>query len=182
MIIIVIFAFLFLCFVPIGVRVIYDDKFSDIDIFLFKKLKRTFDLDKFLRSIIVDKENNKISFQVIVNDLELLINSKKIIKDIMSIITINKSTIILKQDFDNHLQFILFWNIVARYTYIIRKSFKKVDNEYYMINDGEQDISLELIFHFNMFNLVFVIIKNFKDVINIIKIKRRQRKNGTSNL
>ena len=57
MIIIVIFAFLFLCFVPIGVRVIYDDKLSDIDIFLFKKLKRTFDLDKFLRSIIVDKEN-----------------------------------------------------------------------------------------------------------------------------
>lgn len=182
MIFILLFAFLLFCFVPIGVRIIYDDKFSDIDIFLFKKIKRSFDLDLFLRKFIIDKDSNKINVNNIINDLELIINSKKVLRDFMRTIIINKSTIIMKQSFENYLQFIFFWNIVSRYTYIIRKSFKKVENEYYMISDKDKDFCFEIIFHFNLFYLCLVILKNIKEVINIIKIRRRQKKNGTSHL
>ena len=183
MIIILIFAFLILLFIPIGVRIIYDDKYSDVDIFVFKFLKYKFDLDSFIRKFIMDEnDNTKISFQTIINNLELTINSKKTMKDIMKTIKVEKSTIVYKQDFDNYLMFVFFWNLVSRYTYIIRKSFKKVENEYYMISDNKQDISIELILKFRLINIVIALIKNIKEVFKIIKIRRRQKKHGTSNL
>lgn len=172
---------IFLLFVPIGIRIIYDDNYSDIDVFIFKYIKYKFDLDSFIRKYLIE-ENNKISLPLIINNFILLINSKSIIKDLCKTIKIKKSTVILKNDYDNYLTFIFFWNIVSRYTYIIRKSFKKVENEYYMISNQKRDVSVELIFNISLFNIIIVLIKNLKETIKVIKLRRRQKKNGTSNL
>lgn len=181
MIILIIIIFLvILLFVPLGIRIIYDDTYSDIDVFVFKLIRHKFDLDSFIRKFITDK--NKISLKTILNNLELALNSKKIIKDICRSTKIEKSTIVLKEEFDNLFMFISFWNIISRYAYIIRKSFKKVNNEYYMISDGNKELSIEIIFKVNIIKVIFILIKNFKEVIKFIKIKRRQKKYGTSNL
>ncbi len=172
-----------LLFAPIGIRIIYDDKFTDIDIFAFKLIKYKFDVDNFIRKFIIDNNGiKKINVQSVIDNLEILLNSKDIIKDICKKTKIKKSTIVIKQDYDNYLLFITNWNIISRYAYIIRKSFKKIENEYYMLSNSKNDISIEIIFQFQLINLVIVLIKNFKELIKILKIKRRQRKNGTSNL
>ena len=181
--IIFIFLFIILLFVPIGARVIYDDTYSDIDIFIFKYIRYKFDLDSFLRKFLVDKNNNgRISLPTIINNLEIMINSRKTIKDIMKTMYVKKSTIILKQDYDNYLLFVFFWNIVSRYTYIIRKSFKNVENEYYMTSANDKDISIELILRFRLINVLLSLLKNTKEMFKVVKIKRRQKNDGTSNM
>lgn len=176
MIIILVFSFFIVLFIPIGVRVIYDNTFSDIDVFLFKKIKYKFDLDEFVRLFITDKNKpDKISLKAIVNNLELIIKSKKIIKDFCKNSKVVKSTIILKQDYDNIYTFISFWSIVSRYSFILKKYFKKVNNEYYMISDANNDISIELIFKFKLYKVLFILIKNIKELLKILKSRRRQK-------
>ena len=170
-------------FIPIGVRIIYDDTYSDIDVFVFKYIKYKFDLDNFIRKFIMDKnDNTRISLPTILNNLEIAINSRKTMKDIMKTISVKKSTIIYKQNYDNYLLFVFFWNIISRYTYIIRKSFKTVNNEYYMTNDNNKDISIELILQLRLFNILIALLKNIKELLKVFKIRRRQKKDGTSNL
>lgn len=169
-----------LLFIPISIRVIYDDSFSDIDVFLFKYIRHKFDLTLFIRKFITD--NNKISFITILNNFQLLINSQNTLKDIMKTVKINKSTVILKDSYDDYIKFILFWNIVTRYSCFLKENFKNVENEYYMITNAKRDISFELIFNIKIINIIISIIKNYKEMVKIIKIKRRQKKDGTSNL
>ena len=181
--ILLIIFFVIILFIPIGVRIIYNDTYSDVDVFVFKKIKYKFDLDSFVRKFIMDKnDNSRISLPTIINNLELTINSKKTIREIIKTISVKKSTIILKQDYDNYLLFVFFWNLVSRYTYIIRKSFKNVKDEYYMTNDNDNDISIELILQLKLFNILIVLLKNIKEVLKVFKIRRRQKKDGTSNL
>lgn len=179
----IIIVLLIILFTPISLRIIYDDTYSDIDVFLFKYIKYKFDLDSFIRKFIMDKnDNSRISFPTILNNFELAINSKKTMRDIIKTIDIKKSTIIFKQDYENYLLFVFFWNLVSRYTYIIRKSFRNVDNEYYMTSDNDRDISIELILRLKLINILVAIIKNLKEMIKVLKIRRRQKKNGTSNM
>ena len=78
-------------FIPIGVRIIYDNTYSDIDVFIFKNIKYKFDLDNFIRKFIIDElNNNKISFPLILKNIELIINSKKVIIDILKTIRIEE--------------------------------------------------------------------------------------------
>ena len=51
-----------------------------------------------------------------------------------------------------------------------------------MISNQKRDVSIELIFNISLFNIIIVLIKNLKETIKVIKLKRRKRKNGTSNL
>lgn len=169
-----------LLFIPISIRVIYDDNFSDIDIFISKHISHKFDLSLFIRKFII--ENDKINYLTILNNLQLIINSKKTIKDIMKSIKINKSTVIVKDGYDNYLKFIIFWNIISRYSYFLRENFKSIENEYYMFSNAKKDISFEVIFNIRMINIIIAIIKNFKEMTKLIKIKMRQKRNGTSNL
>jgi len=100
----------------------------------------------------------------------------------MKTIKVKKSTIIYKHDFEDYLVFIFYWNIVSRYKHIIRRYFKKVENEYYMINNEGQDISVELILRIKLINIFIIILKNMKEMIKVLKTRRRQKKHGTSNL
>lgn len=169
-----------LLFIPISIRVIYDDSFSDIDVFISKHIRHKFDLTLFIRKFIT--ENDKINYLTILNNIQLLINSKQTIKDIMKTTKINKSTVIVKDSYDNYLKFIMFWNIVSRYSYFLKENFKSIKNEYYMYSNTEKDISFELIFNIRMINIIIAMFKNFNEMIKLIKIKRRQKKDGTSNL
>ena len=50
-----------------------------------------------------------------------------------------------------------------------------------MINHGKQQISVEIIFKLKLINVLFMSLKNIKELIKVMKIRRRQ-KHGTSNL
>lgn len=170
-------------FIPIGVRIIYDNTYSDIDVFIFKNLKHKFDLDSFVRRFIMDKnDSSRISLTTIINNLELSINSKKTMRDILKTIDVKKSTIVFKQDYNDYILFVFFWNVVSRYTYIIRKSFKSVENEYYMSSDNDNEISIELVLKIKLIYILIALLKNINEVFKVLKIRRRQKKNGTSNL
>ena len=181
MILSVLLLLVILLFVPISIRILYDDSYSDIDIYLFSFIKHKFDLDSFIRKFIIDKEN-KISFTILFNNIEMMINSRKIFKDICNKTKIDKCTIILKENYDDIYKFIIFWNIASRFSFIIKKYFKKINNEYYMITNSNNDLSVELILKVNIWKIFFVMIKNYKEILSLIKIKRRQKKDGTSNL
>ena len=181
MMILIIFLFIILLFVPIGIRVIYDDKRSDIDIYLFSFIRHKFDLDEFIRKFIID-ENKKVSIRVLLNNLEIALNSQNIIKDICSKTRVKKSTIILKQNYTDIYKFIFFWNIVSRVSYLFKNSFKSIENEYYMITNSNSELNFEFIFKINIWKMLFIIIKNINEVKSIIKVRRRQKKSGTSNL
>lgn len=181
MILFIIVSLIILLFVPISIRILYDDKYSDIDIYLFSFIRHKFDLDKFIKKFINDK-NNKLSFRTLFNNLEMLLNSKRIFKDICNKTKIDKCTIILKDNYDDIYKFIVFWNIASRFSFIIKKYFKNINNEYYMITNSKDDLSVEIIFKVNIWKIFFVIIKNYKEVLSLIKIRRRQKKNGTPNM
>ena len=51
-----------------------------------------------------------------------------------------------------------------------------------MITNSKDDLSVEIIFKVNIWKIFFVIIKNYKEVLSLIKIRRRQKKNGTPNM
>lgn len=181
MILFIIVSLIILLFVPISIRILYDDKYSDIDIYLFSFIRHKFDLDKFIKKFINDK-NNKLSFRTLFNNVEMLLNSKRIFKDICNKTKIDKCTIILKDNYDDIYKFIVFWNIASRFSFIIKKYFKNINNEYYMITNSKDDLSVEIIFKVNIWKIFFVIIKNYKEVLSLIKIRRRQKKNGTPNM
>ena len=181
MILFIIVSLIILLFVPISIRILYDDKYSDIDIYLFSFIRHKFDLDKFIKKFINDK-NNKLSFRTLFNNVEMLLNSKKIFKDICNKTKIDKCTIILKDNYDDIYKLIVFWNIASRFSFIIKKYFKNINNEYYMITNSKDDLSVEIIFKVNIWKIFFVIIKNYKEVLSLIKIRRRQKKNGTPNM
>ena len=181
MILSVLLLLIILLFGPISIRILYDDSYSDIDIYLFSFIKHKFDLDSFIRKFIIDKEN-KISFTILFNNIEMMINSRKIFKDICNKTKIDKCTIILKENYDDIYKFIIFWNIASRFSFIIKKYFKKINNEYYMITNSNNDLSVELILKVKIWKIFFVMIKNYKEILSLIKIKRRKKKDGTSNL
>ncbi len=181
MILFILVSLIILLFVPISIRILYDDKYSDIDIYLFSFIRHKFDLDKFIKKFINDK-NNKLSFRTLFNNVEMLLNSKRIFKDICNKTKIDKCTIILKDNYDDIYKFIVFWNIASRFSFIIKKYFKNINNEYYMITNSKDDLSVEIIFKVNIWKIFFVIIKNYKEVLSLIKIRRRQKKNGTPNM
>lgn len=177
--IIILLLIMIILFIPINIRIIYDNTFSDIDVFLSKFIRHKFDLDEFIRKF--TSYNNKISYIIILNNIELLINSKNILKDILKKTNIIKSTIILKNNYNDFFQVILFWNFIARIKCFLKDNFKFVNNEYYMVVNGNQEISIEMIFKIKIINILYSCLKNYKELFKIIRIKRRQ-KNGTSNM
>ena len=108
--------------------------------------------------------------------------NKNIIKDICSKTKVKKSTIILKQNYTDIYKFIVFWNIVSRVSYLFKNNFKSIENEYYMITNSNSELNFEFIFKINIWKMLFIIIKNINEVKSIIKVRRRQKKSGTSNL
>lgn len=183
MIIVFILFSILLLIVPVGFRIIYDETYSDIDVYLFSFIRYKFDIDEFLRKFYTDKiDSSKISLRELLNNIELTINSRKILKKIFKITKIKKSTIILKENYDNTLLFITFWSFVSRYRYFINKYFKKVENEYYMISNCKKDFNFELIFSINVWKILVILLFSLKDIISVIKVRRRQKRNGTSNL
>jgi len=181
MIIVMIIIFLVLLFVPIGIRVIYNDERSDIDVYLFSFIKHTFDLDNFIRKFIIDNKNN-ISLRLILQNLEMGLNSQNIIREICKKTKVEKCTIILKEDYSNIYKFILFWNVISRITYIFKTHFKQIKNEYYMITNSKSELNFEIIFKINIWKILFILLKNLNEVKSIIKIRRRYKKSGTSDL
>ena len=118
----------------------------------------------------------------IIKNIEFIINSRNIIRKICKRIKIVKCTIIFKNDYNNVLTFISYWNIVSRIKYFLKKHFKYIKNEYYMISNSENELNVEIIFKINIWKILFVLVMNIQELFEIIKIKRRTNKNGTSNL
>lgn len=183
MIIILVFIFLFSVFIPIGFKITYLDNRLNVDMFCYFFIKYKLDVDELIKRITSDKnKGNKFSLNVFLKNIEMFINSKKIIKDLLKQTVVTKNTIIQKENYDNIFTFIVFWNIIARFSFLTKKYFKQVKNEYYMIGDIENDVNVEMIIKINLFKVFIVMFKNIKEVLKLIKIRRRQKNDGTSYL
>lgn len=183
MIFIILFIFLFILLMPIGIRFIYDDNRSDVDIYFYRLFNYRLDLDEFIKYFITEKSNrNQIDIQTIINNIEVTIKTKKLLKDLINKSRITKSTIIFKENYENIWSLVTFWNVVSMYSNIINYYFQNVKNEYYMIANTKRELCFEIVIKVRLINLIMVLIKDYKEVIKFIKIKRRQKKNGKSYL
>ncbi len=183
MIFVILFILIFILLMPIGIRFIYDDNRSDVDIYFYRLFNYRLDLDEFIKYFITEKSNrNRIDFKTIVNNIEVTIKTKKLLLDIINKSRINKSTIILKENYENIWTFMSFWNVASIYSNIINSNFQSVKNEYYMIANTKREMSFEIVMEVRLIKLFVVVIKDYKEVIKFIKIKRRQKKNGKSYL
>ena len=174
---------IFLFIMPIGIRIIHNDNRSDVDLYFYHIFNYRLDLDEFIKLFITEKTNRKkIDPKTILNNIEITIKGKKFIKDTLKKSKVLKSTIVLKQDYDNMLLFFSFWNFCSYYTAFIHNYFQNVKNEYYMVSESKREICFEIIIEVRLIKLLIVCIKDFKEIIKLIKVKRRQKKNGKSYL
>ena len=182
-IILVFFLFLFLILnCNIGIRIIYNNKMTDVSLFLYRFFKYKFDVDNYIRKYVIDEEKKKLNVQELIKNINYTIESKQIISDLMSVTNITKSTIVFKQNFENIYLFISYWNIISNLSYFIKKKFKSVKNEYYMLSNNESNIGIEMIFKVKVYKMLLVFFKNRKRLISVIKKRRRDKKSGASNL
>lgn len=182
-IIVIVLLVLFLLLMPIGIRIIHNDNRSDVDLYFYQIFNYRLDLDEFIKLFITEKTNRKkIDLKTIINNMELTIKSKKLIKDILKKSKVLKSTIVLKENYDKVFTLFSFWNFCSYYTAFIHNYFQSVKNEYYMISNSKKEICFEIIIEVRLMKLLIILIKDFKEVIKAIKIKRRQKKNGKSYL
>lgn len=182
-IIIIIAIILFILLMPIGIRIIHNDNRSDVDLYFYKLFNYRLDLDEFIKLFITEKKDRKkIKLRTIINNLEISIKTRKILYDAMGVSKVLKSTILLKENYDNIFTFISYWNLCSYFSSFINAYFKKVKNEYYMTSNSKKELCFELIIEIRLIKLIYVMLKDLNEVVKAIKIKRRQKKNGKSYL
>lgn len=181
-IILCIFIIAFILLMPIGIRFIHNDNRNDVDVYFYRLFNYRLDLDEFIKLFITDKNNKKISINATINNLIVFVKTRKIVYDAMKVSKVLKSTILLKENYDNIFTFFSYWNFCSYFSSFINNNFSKVKNEYYMTSNCEKELCFEVVIEIRLIKLIYVFLKNFKEVVKAIKIRRRQKKNGKSYL
>lgn len=88
---IIITVLLIILFMPVKVQIIRNDKKNDINLYFVKIFNIRFDLDEFLKKLYQD--NSKPSLTVIINNIKNLKIYKKLLKELMGMIVMRKSTL-----------------------------------------------------------------------------------------
>lgn len=174
---------LFLILMPIKIRIIRNDSFNDIDIYLVKIFNIRLDFDKFIKKVFSDKDNT-VTLNSILYNLGLFIKSSNIIKSTIEQVSVFKLTWIFQVNLKNEkLEMygtIASWNSIFILRNFIYKYFKSVNNEYYSVQTSDEKIntSFEMILNFRIIYLLFSVLRNFKDIKKIKTfIKKGNEKN-----
>ena len=178
---ILIFLFIILI-MPINFRFLYDDDRSDIEIQLIKFFNLKIDVDKFIRFLLTNKyDRNKITFDSIVYKMVLFFKGRRISKWVIRRTRLIKSSILIEEDIENYLLFIMDWTAVNVIKNLFSSLFSKTENNYYMVlPSNKRKISLEIVVQMRIIFLILAIIFNMKDVFKTIKFMREYY--GKSNI
>ncbi len=161
---------------PVGIRFIYNDQKSDVDIYFYKLFNTRFDLDEFIRLFVTDKDDReKISFAVIRYNVILAFQSRKVFRDICKYSKVRKITVLLKEDYEKIYTFFAYWMAVSELSQFLHSNFKAVENEYYMTSNLQSEINFEFILEVRGIIFLFILFKNIKEIFRIKKYMKKKR-------
>lgn len=158
---------------PIKVQIIrnkekdeFDKVKNDINLYFFKLINLRFDLDEFIKRITSLKKERVLD--IIVNNYLFIKKHKKYLKTLISIIPINKVTIIYYTI--NPLLGVGMANSIVIIRNIIYDLFEEVNNEYYNVklsNDNIASVKFEFVCTIRVFYFIYAFIIN-----NIRKLRK----------
>ena len=176
---IIIFIILIVLLMPIKIQIIKNmnnDKYvNDINIYFIKIFNIRIDFDRFLYKTLKIKKSNNLNN--IITNINYIKNNKSLLTNFLSLITLNKITLIYKTN--NLLLSFLSWNSI----YIIRNLYSNlldIENEYYNViydEDIENRIVYDIQFKIRIIYFLLAYVLNIYE-----KFKKRRHKNvRTSN-
>lgn len=146
------------------------------------KLK-TVDFGKYIKKTML-KYGLKENLLNTMSKVKLMIASNKLIQKYLKNITIDKVTLIPRYNSSNPTIYpfliVMNWNVISVSKYLLDRYFKKVNNEYYgvmMNDDTKQGIDLEIK---GSIKVIKVILVSFFNLKSIIKLMKKEKKNGRS--
>ena len=166
---IIITVLLIMLFMPIKVQIIRNDKKNDINLYFVKIFNIRFDLDEFFKKLYQD--NSKPSLTVIINNIKNLKIYKKLLKELMGMIVMRKSTLCYTSS--NIYVSVACWNSIYALRNFLSYHFLRLDNEYYNVSfkeNAKTTIEFEFVFFIRSIYFILAYIISVKD---IIKNKRK---------
>lgn len=143
----------------------------NVDLFIIPKLNIRIDLDKLIRKYVL--KNNHVDLKKIINNIKLLIENKKLIKDFLKKVIIRKIKIIISYDYlsFNDIYFNVFnYFLLANIKYLVDTNVSKVIKEEYKIDYSNKTKSCILIDGMiSIYSIIIVGLKNILDIIGGIK-------------
>lgn len=178
---------LIIIFMPIKVRIIRNDYKNDVDLFFVKLFNVRLDLDKLIRYFLTTKlDRTRVTLGSILYNINMYKKSKNIINSFNKWIDIKKITIILKtneslNDFDIYTN-VLFYTGISKLQDYLKSNFKSIENQYYVVNNESEnnELEFEMILNIRIAFFIYAIIRNIKDIPNIIKATKENKYGATS--
>lgn len=172
---------MFLIFMPIRLKIDIRKEKVDIDILLFGLFGIRLDVDEFTNKYLRDK-NKKISLHKILNFIKVSNKLKKMYLDIMKYCVIEQFTCRMDETFE-----LPYFVIFSKMFYLNVKSFieNKFKNvlcsEYQIQLSEKRDFNLTCICRIYLSYLIYIALKNIKDIIKTRKYLKEENKNESSN-
>lgn len=156
----------------------------ELDIYFFFIIHKHIDLTKLVNLYIKD-HNPQENVNIVISNIRLFINNNIIIEKYLKKITIKKIFITTGYNTENPLFYpyltILNWSILSSIKSLVNRFFKKVKNEYYQVlmnDESKTGINLDILASVGVYNLLYVSITNFKELIKLIKYLKKGKENG----
>lgn len=174
--VLVIICFLIFIFLvmPIELKIIYDGKRSDLEINFVKLLNLRIDLDKVIRFLLTTRgHRDEITLEGLIYNFTLFRKSKNILRMIAKLSIVRKITIVAYEDYEKYFLVINSWILLNQFKALMKKSFWKIKDEYYMVaNEEKFSLKFETILELRIIFILFAIIINIKDVFKVLKFMR----------
>lgn len=172
--IISIFIIFIIVVMPINLKVLYDKNNSTVELRLVKIFNVKFPIIKVVKFFTTTKDNrDKITLEGILYNFAIFIRSKPLIKLICNMARVKKVTVSAGISYEHYLVVVNSWIILDRFQKFLKKTFHKVENEHYMINDSEEMyFATELIIEIRIILILFAIIIKIKNILKVLKFMR----------
>lgn len=158
------------------VRIVVKNKYSDTDVYIhfLYFFKIHIDYDEFIKKINVLKNANN-SIESTLKDIKTIISSKKIIKKMLSKITIEVLEIDKVVNVSGNINIfpnLMFYISTAYLSKYLETQFLMIDQQQYELvhsNSRKNEFDFLIQLKVNFFSLLGVIILNFLEIIKIVR-------------
>jgi len=154
---------LFVMPLRIEINIKYDKKIeSNVRLVFIKIFNMSLNIDELIKMLVQD-ENENISLDKIIYNIDLIIASKNINKTFCKMISIDKLTVV--GSFNNIYNYVGGNNLIYLGRNMLSDFFKELDDEYYHIIYSEKnEIKIECFLYARFIHLFFTVIANIKDI------------------
>ena len=154
--------------IPLKIRVIRNNNYNDIDLYIITKDIRI-DIDRLFKSLI-DNTNPKTT----INDIKRLYNSQNIIKSIFKLSKVVKLTIVLYPHIiinNIYVDYMSF--MITNYLYhYIDSTFKKVESSYISTSletlNTSKCINIEIVLKIKLIYFLIAVFSNYSDFKKVV--------------